>query len=88
MTINKEEKEEVCKFKQRIMEKAEWHGKYRGSSQYYDKPTMIWLEDVFQIINEAKEEFFALWWRRNQFGFDFDAKILEWFEKWFGSLDE
>jgi len=86
-------KETMGEFERRIMEKAEYHGDYHGSSQDYDadgkaKPTMIWLEDIFKIIDESREEFLGLWYRRNEFGFDFDAKVLDWFEKWFGELSD
>jgi len=58
------------------------------AEEYDDSEKLVYVDKLKMWIEEAKDEFLELWFRRNEFGFDFDAKVLEWFEKWFGSLSE
>jgi len=56
------------------------------AEEYDDSEKLVYVDKLKMWIEEARNEFLELWFRRNEFGFDFDAKVLEWFEKWFGDL--
>ncbi|MHA1262890.1 MAG: hypothetical protein ACTSSA_12500 [Candidatus Freyarchaeota archaeon] len=91
-------KETIGEFERRIMEKAEYHGDYHGSSQDYDangkaKPTMIWLEDIFKIIEDARREFLKKFGLDGKlplpYGYSVHSESLtRWFVKWFGDSSD